>query len=388
MPSTLPIAAAVIALTLAAPGVPDTEMDSFVADDSAQDDLFGASIAIDAGGAYLVVGAPGVDSSAGAAYVFKRQRDGTYLQIDQLIADETEADDLFGSSVAIQKDIVMVGAPGDDADEGAAYVFKRQRDGSYLQIDKLTAEDNAAGDLFGASIAFDKDTAVVGAPGNELNAGSAYIFRQLRTGAWDQLTQIVASDTAADALFGTSVSIYKDTILLGAPGAGGTGAAYVFSPNDDDIWTETDTFTSEDADDDDLFGQSVSLDNATALIGAPGDDSAAGDAYIFTLNDEGTWDQADKLLAEDDAADDGVGTSVDLDKTTAVVGAPGDDAAQGAIFIFRRERDGTWPQAQKLTAGAGVDDDTFGSAVGCGKKTAVSGAPGAGNATGGAYIYR
>lgn len=388
MPPTLPIAAAIAALTLAAPGVPDTEMDSFVADDSVQDDLFGASIAIDAGGAYLIVGAPGVESSAGAAYVFKRNRDGTYTQIDTLLPDDAEADDLFGASVAIQKDLVMVGAPGDDAAEGAAYVFKRQRDGSYLQIDKLTAEDNAADDLFGSSISFDKNVAVIGAPGDESSAGSAYIFRQLSTGAWDQLTRIEADDAAADALFGASVAVLKETILIGAPGANDTGAAYIYNLSEEDAWIQIDTFTSNDAEDDDLFGQSVALEKTYALIGAPGDDSGAGAAYIFSLREEGLWDQDDKLIAEDDAAGDAVGTSVDLDKTTAVVGAPGDDASQGAIFIFRRERDGTWPQAQKLTAGAGVADDTFGIAVGCGKKTAVTGAPGAGDATGGAYIYR
>jgi len=388
MPHPLSIAATIAAITLAAPSVPDSEIDSFVADDSLQNDLFGTSIAIDTGAAYLVVGAPGVDSSAGAAYVFKRNRDATYTQIDTLIADDAEADDLFGASVAIQKDLVMVGAPGDDDSEGAAYVFKRQRDGTFLQIDKLTAEDNAADDLFGSSVAFDKNVAVIGAPGDESAAGSAYIFRRLRTGAWDQLTRIEAADAAADALFGTSVAVLKDTILVGAPGAGGEGAAYIFNFTDEDVWTQIDTFTSNDAEDDDLFGQSVALEKQYALIGAPGDDSGAGAAYVFSLREEGLWDQDDKLIAEDDSAGDGVGTSVDLDKTTAIVGAPGDDSSRGAVFIFRRERDATWPQAQKLTAATGVADDTFGVSVGCAKGIAVSGAPGAGADTGGAFIYR
>lgn len=387
MPSPLPIAAAVAAITLAAPSIPDDEIDSFVGDDSAQDDLFGTSVAID--GAYAVVGAPGVSSSAGAAYVFKRERDGTFTQIDTLTAGDAAADDLFGSSVAIQKDTIIVGAPGDDSDEGAAYAFKRQRDGTYLQVDKLTAEDNAAGDLFGTSVAFDKNTAVIGAPGDNAAAGSVYVFRRLRDGAWDQVTRLGATTPAADADFGASVDVEKTTILVGAPGAtSDAGAAYVFEPNDEGAWTQVDTFTSEDSDASDLFGASVSLDKTTALLGAPGDDSATGAAYIFTRDPDGLWEQADKLIAEDDAVSDDVGTSVALEGTTAIVGAPGDDSDRGAVFIFRRERDGTWPQARKLTAGAGVASDAFGTAVGCSKGTAVTGAPGAGTDTGGTYIFR
>ena len=93
--------------------------------------LFGCSVAIS--GQYIVVGATEEDpsgvSDAGSAYVFKINDTGTSVeQIAKINADDYEADDLFGWSVAISGQYIVVGANNEDpsgADTaGSAYVFK------------------------------------------------------------------------------------------------------------------------------------------------------------------------------------------------------------------------------------------------------------------------
>ena len=81
----------------------------------------------------------------------------------------------FGWSVALDGSTAVVGAPGKDSKAGAAYVFVRSR-GKWTQQAKLTASDAAAGGQFGWSVALDGSTAVVGAPGKDSKAGAAYVF--------------------------------------------------------------------------------------------------------------------------------------------------------------------------------------------------------------------
>ncbi len=123
------------------------------------------------------------------------------------------------------------------ADQGSAYVFVKPGGGwaSATETAKLTASDGAASDLFGQSVAISGDTVVVGADGDDVGAnadqGSAYVFVK-PGGGWVSATEtakLTASDGAANDLFGTSVAVSGDTVVVGSPGASGDrGAAYVF----------------------------------------------------------------------------------------------------------------------------------------------------------------
>ena len=151
------------------------------ASDGAADDWFGGSVAIS--GDYAVVGAYDDDDAghdSGSAYIFKR--DGTaWTEQAKITASDGATTDRFGGSVAISGDYAVVGAYGDyDADSysGSAYIFKR--DGTaWTQEAKITANDGAAYDYFGLSVAISGDCAVVGANGDDdagLYSGSAYIY--------------------------------------------------------------------------------------------------------------------------------------------------------------------------------------------------------------------
>ncbi len=101
----------------------------------------------------------------GSAYVFVRSG-GVWSQQQKLVASDAAAFDQFGTSVAISGETVVVGATVDDGtagiDQGSAYVFVRSG-GVWSQQQKLEASDAAAVDLFGFSVAISGETVVVGA---------------------------------------------------------------------------------------------------------------------------------------------------------------------------------------------------------------------------------
>ncbi len=195
---------------------------------------------------------------------------GAWSQQAYLKASQVSVDDIFGESVAVSGDTVVVGAVGEDSsttgvnttpDEladaaGAAYVFVRSG-GAWSQQAYLKASQVSGFDYFGQSVAVSGDTVVVGARGedssttgvnstpNELAgfAGTAYVF--VRTGSsWTQQAYLKASNTGASDYFGISVAVSGDTVVVGAyqedsstTGVNSTpnelatnaGAAYIFT---------------------------------------------------------------------------------------------------------------------------------------------------------------
>ena len=266
-----------------------------------------------------------------------------------MTASDGAAWDHFGEFVCISGEYAVVGAKYDDDNgtaSGSAYIFKL--DGaSWVQYQKLTASDGAAGDSFGCSVSIGGDYAIVGAvldADNGTDSGSAYIFKRLGT-SWIEQQKLTASDADAHDLFGLSVSISGDYAIAGAWGnednGPGSGSAYIFKRSGP-RWTEQVKLTASDAAAGDEFGRSVALSGSTALVGAPfafddGAGSASGSAYLV---DVATGSQIAKLTASDAAVFDWFGSSVALSGSTALVGAFGNDDAginSGSAYIFARE---------------------------------------------------
>ena len=203
-----------------------------VASDAAADDKFGNSVAID--GDTVVIGAYGDDDGAdnsGSVYVLRTTDGGaTYVELAKLTASDPEMAAYFGKSVAIDGDTIVVGSPYDDdagSQSGSVYVFRTSNGWATHTEIELTAADTASGDLFGFSVAIDGNTIVVGTS----NADAVYVFRTTDGGAtYDELAKLTASDAAEGDMFGLhSVAIDGDTIVVSA---GGGQAAYVFRTSD------------------------------------------------------------------------------------------------------------------------------------------------------------
>jgi hypothetical protein len=306
-----------------------TQQARFVAMDGVADDDFGVSVAVS--GDTALVGADTKDHAHGAAYVFVR-KNGAWAPEAKLVADDGLSGDYFGAAVSVSGDTAVVGAFNADAARGAAYVFVRT-DGAWTEQAKLVADDATDDAVFGVSVSVDGDTVVVGAFGPNGGAGGAYVFT--RTGAsWAISGKLAADDGASGDEFGGSVAVRGDTTAVGAfAHDNGKGAAYMFSRDGQGGWKQTKELLATGGGDHDLFGTSVALDGDTVVVGADYRDGARGAAYVFKRVG-GDWTQAALLTADDAAVDDHLGYGLALEGGTVIAGAYGHDAVSGAAYVF------------------------------------------------------
>ncbi|NOQ79549.1 MAG: hypothetical protein GQ546_09135 [Gammaproteobacteria bacterium] len=307
----------------------------------------------------------------------------TMLELNKLTAFDAAANDRFGYSVAISGDTAIVGAHGDGDSglySGSAYIFERNPETSlFEQIAKLTASDGAAEDNFGRPVSISSDTVIVGAYGNNDagdSSGSAYIFEKPALG-WGNATEtakLTASDAAAEDNFGRSVAISGDTVIVGAHGDNsGTGSAYIFEKLAEgwgNVMTETAKLNASDGAQWDGFGMRVAISGDTLIVGADDADSRTGSAYVF-VKPGASWSnmtETAKLTASDRAQNDIFGISVAISGDTVIVGAQGDDDVgydSGSAYLFEKPDSG-WVNATenaKLNASDGARIDLFGTSV-------------------------
>jgi hypothetical protein len=373
------------------------------------DARFGVAVAID--GNRAVVGAWREDSAGipdvGAAYVFSRSGSTWSLVTSRRGA---AANDGCGSSVAISGTRIVYGCPGADPIGGRAFLL----DVSTNQLKEFTLGgfDRAQGDRFGTSVAIDGNFAVVGAPGYKIGSeewGAVHIF-DANSAAY----KYGLGSVGKGSLVGTSVALKNNILIAGAPGKdlviGGTtlvdagvAVVYMITPSQFDITAQT--LTASDPGAGDNFGQSVALSGNTAVIGAFGDDDKgtdAGAAYVFVGGAIGNWSQQQKLTASDGNANNYFSVSaVAIQDNTILVGAYAwdggtppfilNDDDRGAAYVFTRS--GTvWTQQTEILAGDGERGDNFGIGVGVSGDSAIVGsrhATAVGTvAAGAAYVYR
>ncbi|MEE9129904.1 MAG: FG-GAP repeat protein [Phycisphaerales bacterium] len=369
------IAGGLTVLTSTAPVWGQNESDKVTASDGAANDEFGGRVSID--GDTAIVGAKFNDdggTDSGSAYIFEQDSVDPLVwnQVTILTAEDDEAGDRFGRSVAISGNVVVVGAVWDDhggfTDAGSAYIF-RFSNGSWTQEAKLTASDAASNDEFGRSVAIDSNVVLIGAPrddlGSQINAGSAYIFRY-SSGSWSEKDKITASDGVSFDNFGFSVSVLDDVALIGMPFDDDvfqvSGAAYIFNHTASD-WTETVKLTASDDEEGDSFGWSVALETDVAVVGAIFGGvtfSSTGSAYVFRF--DGTdWNEEAELEASEGLS--GFGSNVAISGDTIISGTPNHDQSgltdAGSAWVFHY--DGTnWVEEAMLTASDAAQATSWG----------------------------
>ncbi|MEO6391405.1 MAG: FG-GAP-like repeat-containing protein [Pyrinomonadaceae bacterium] len=368
--------------------------------DGGADDRFGNSVAISGDTVVVgsPLDDIGANVDQGSAYIFVRGTNGLWSQQAKLTGTGAAAGDQFGSSVAISGDTVIVGAPIDNVGtnnaQGSVYIFVRSG-AVWSQQQKIVASDGGTSDVFGDDrcVGISGNTVVVGSAGSEVgdnaNEGAAYVY--VRTGTtWSFQQKLTANGGAAQDRFGNSVAISGNNIVVGTAedtvsGNADQGSASIFTRSGT-TWTQQQELFASDGATNDLFGSSVDIDTgflnaADVIIGASydtvGGRTAQGSAYVFTRS--GTnWSQQQKLTASDGEANDHLGNSVAISAGAVILGVDDDDVGantdQGAAYIFRRSNGTTWSQRQKLAAFDGLADDNFGRSVALSGDTAVVGA--------------
>ncbi len=362
-----------------------TETQKLLASDGVKWDNFGYSVSLD-GDTALIGAAPD-----GSVYVFTRN--GTsWNQQAKLSASDGVANDFFGESVFLDDNTALIGAPHDDDNgdsSGSVYTFTRTGD-IWTQEAKLLPSDGATSDSFGCSVSLYGDTALIGAVDDDQLEGSAYVFTRTGT-SWNQQVKLYASDRTVGDFFGQSVSLDGDTALIGAYGnddnGWNSGSAYIYTRNNNS-WIEHQKLLPLDNGEEDYFGWSVALDGNTALIGAKYDQNNridSGSAYIFTRIG-GTWIEQQKLIAQEGSIGAQFGNCVSVCNDTALIGANHHDNWRGSAYIFTRI-DTTWTQSAKLLASDGIEMDDFGMTVSLDDDTVLIGAHGDDDNKGSVYVF-
>jgi hypothetical protein len=358
--------------------------------DAQSDDHIGYAVAVD--GETIIVGAvldddKGVD--AGAAYVYRRQG-SIWIEEAKLLASDGQANACFGSAVAVDGDVAVIGAPGtNEADpedpmcqSGSAYIF-RFTDGGWTEEAKLLATEPECGDWFGWRVAFAGDVIAIGAPLDDDMAGDAgavYVYRyDGSTWLWE--TTLQDPDGAVEDFFGHDVAICQDILFIGAAGddegAENTGSAFVYR-HDGSEWILEQKLLASDGEADDGFAGDVAFRENMAVFGVSCDDDQgdrAGAAYVFR-HDGAQWTEEAKLLASDGVERDNFGNSVDTNGSVIIVGALNDDdfgPHSGSAYVFEKEG-GDWIERAKMLPADGKEGDQFGWSSAIDGETAVIGA--------------
>ncbi len=332
---------------------------------------FGRSVALSTDGDTALIGAPRMSvqvpakdpqsageteviPQAGAAWVFSRSASG-WTQGAELTSPERDPKAHFGRSVALagDGDTALVGAPGEHAGQGRAWVFAGSGTSWAAQGAALAGAGEVGEGYFGRSVALSGDgrIALIGAPGDSHYVGAAWVFERSGTEWIEQGPELTGGGESGEGRFGFSVALSEDgaTALVGARADAGVGAAWVFSQSGT-TWSQQGPKLVGGGEEDEQFGYSVALSTSgnSAIVGAP-HAAAQPPGAAHPIPERGlawwyersgtSWGAAVRTL-EGGAKESGharFGTSVAMspdDGETVLVGGPDEGGKGGAAWVF------------------------------------------------------
>jgi hypothetical protein len=283
-------------------------------------DNFGAALSVD--GETLLAGAPGTEleraHNGGAAYIYQRQGKD-WVEQARLLPDPPQPSSGFGFAVALSGKTAAVGAryasnPRAGNASGAVYIYIQQGNRWKLQA-RLAAPDGAPFDLFGDALALQGDILAVGARAaddlqGQRNTGAVYVYHR-KDDIWNLAARLAPGDLNAEAHFGLSLALDGQVLVVGAPGydsppSFGSGSVYVFRLSGGN-WVQEARLGVETPQASAQFGSKIALqgDILAALApqeyqkgemppSAPAYSGDFGAAYIFA-HQSGTWTQQTRL---------------------------------------------------------------------------------------------
>ncbi len=383
------VAALAATATLAA-GMPTQLMhQKLLAPDSNKGHEFGQAVERIPG--WVFVTAPFDDEAqfnSGAVYVYSEQPDELILS-QKLVPNPANVNTQMGHAVSATSDWLAVSAPVDHSvgilGVGAVHMYKRQ--GSiWVHQQRLNASNGSPGpwpDKFGSGVAVEGNLLAVGAPFEDTagpEVGCVYLY-ELQGNLWVETKILYPGDVEWYATFGESVAIRDDRVFAGAVSMGNGagigkshGSVYVFE-RDNGTWVQKQKLTASDPKDYSYFGWDLKVDANILLVGALGhkhDTLTSGAVYSFDLV-AGTWTEMCELLPEVPSNLLGFGGSIDFENDLLLLGVPGDNdqASSGSALLYRRQGN-CWEFAQKMLPPDGNDGDGFAMAVALASSRAVA----------------
>jgi alpha-tubulin suppressor-like RCC1 family protein len=305
----------------------------------------------------------------------------------KLLPIDIDTNDDFGDAVAVEGNIMVVGAKRDEAtgtSKGVVYIYALS-DNTWIFQTKITPSTHQSGDQFGYSVGISGNQVIVGAlysdPGGMSNSGAAYIFANTSGNTWVEQAQIYASDRSPNDQFGFSVALSGNIAIASTKqaslaGFDRSGAAYVFANTSANAWVEQSKLTGGTPHVNRYYGQSVAAQGNVVAVGSFRDNhvsSSAGAVFIYANSSANIWDLQSILTPGDIASNDEFGNSVSLSGNLLLAGSPGDDV-EGAAYIFANTSGNTWAEQAKLEPSDGISQDSFGTTVILSGNNAVIGA--------------
>jgi gliding motility-associated-like protein len=332
---------------------------------------------------------------AGSAYILKKEQDGKWHNMQKISGTNRFMQQRFGNSVAIYRDFIVVGAIRDSCggthrEVGAVYVFKRNVNGLWQETQILTASDRMCGinQHFGHSVSISGNLMVIGSYGNQTdenntntftNSGAAYIFELKPNGMWEEVQKITASDRKSQAAFSQGVFLNENQeLFVTAPREStdsdnqnpiqAAGAVYVFEKDNNGKFYQTAKLTASDRKVNARFGHSDLKANSKILaissILETADSNnlniitpSPGAAYVFIKDENGKWNEVQKLTALHRTDWGTFGVSVSVYNDLIAVGANGDQTDEngnnpknnsGAVYVYKQGENNRFHCIQKV----------------------------------------
>ena len=299
---------------------------------SHEDDRFGAAVSLT--DSLCVIGAPGFDEPAtntGGAWVFERSIAGwNYYQ--SLQRSDESSNDEFGTALAIGGNRIFVGAPRAEwngSARGMVAVYAKEQDGHAWTIERElfpgNYENNGMGyGKFGAALASDGRFLAVGAPG--MNPGACFVYRisgpdslpSPMMSTWRPDVVSAPEGGGFNSMFGASIAIEGDLMVVGAPGwwANGLQGAVFFYRLQGGEWNVEVSFSSTEYS---ALGASVAIKDGVVAVGDP-DAEGGGRIHVF-LEMNGQWFEQTPELSQPTVGDE-TGRSVALHAGQIYAGDP------------------------------------------------------------------
>ncbi len=344
----------------------------------------------------------------------------------------------FGKAVAIAGDFAFVGEPNvggfgrgggrGGAPPAAGVVHIYRNTGGWKETAQLSSSNAVGGDGFGASLAAEGATLLVGQvspppvaanagrggaggggggagrgaqpagpPPPDTSIGSVQVFHRGGDMKWTPAGALNATKSAG-AQYGSAIALAGDLALVGAPGEQGGGAVYVFRRAKDGSWSSAGTLPAQGLGDGDHFGAAIAIDGARIAVGAPGR-KAKGAMFVFHRDSSGGWAQETEQLAPTNLPDNAqFGGAVAVKGDRVIAGAPATNfapvgavvpvggggagrggaqigLATGMVIAYERASFGSWRMVSTL-APFDFGNVNFGAALGIVGDELWIGAPG------------
>lgn len=322
---------------------------------------------------------------------------------DNITASDAAAGDEYSTSISLdtKTNLMATGAPGDDSDKGAVYIYNYINGGqAYDTQNKIVSSTGAAGDKFGSVVSLSDDIVAINAPsdteyngGTAANSGTIEIWQRFLTQAPSTFTwkfQKKLSASSGGLNFGKDISLYKDTLAVSVPGyvnADRSNGAVIIYKGTGSNWVQSQVIPTPlevNEDGNDGWGENVQIKGNYLVVSWPARNNNRGSVSIFHKNiTTGLFYEVPESILFPETVDvnDSFGASFDLDVETNPTNPVCAISATGSrsVYVFERNIQAnnvvTWNLQDRLVPVPGQLDDGFGTSVKIFNNNVIVGAP-------------